>query len=193
MAIKRADLRKIFSDTDAVSDDQITSVLNLIHGETDKLRDSIDDLNTQLDAQKKSNGDNDNKWKTKYDQEHEAFEAFKTEVQAEKTKETKTNALRELLKDSGLSEKGLEKALKYADYNSIELNEDGVIKEAGNLTKAITEEWSDYVTDPKTKGQDVDNPPGGKGSTFAEMSLAEKMTYANNNPSDADVVAWLKG
>lgn len=161
MALKRADIRKIFQGVEGVTDEHIGSILDLVHEETDDLRDQIDDL--------KKSGKND-KWEKKYNDEHEAFEKYKSDHEAEKTKATKSSLFAELLKDSGLSEAGQKKALKYTDLDEIEIGKDGKIKDAAGILKSVKEEWSDYVTEKgekgtETKGKDGAGAAGNGGGT----------------------------
>ena len=53
------------------------------------------------------------------------FDNYKAEVAAKETKAAKEAAYRAILKDANLSEKGIEKAIKYAEWDKIELGEDG--------------------------------------------------------------------
>ena len=192
MAIKRSDLRNILPDTENITDEQISKLLNLFHTETDPLRDQIDDLNTRLSTAKTAGSDDAKKWKDKYDAEKKAHDDYRKEVDAKATKETKKAALRELIKNSGLSKKGLEMAEKYANLEGFELDESGNLKNSGEILKSIKDEWSVFVTNTETHGENVDNPPGGgKGSTFEKMTLDDKMAYANEHPDAPEVTAWL--
>lgn len=76
-----------------------------------------------------------------------------------------------MVKDAGLSEKGIAKALKYADWDSIELTDTGKVKDATKHIKALREEWSDYVVTESEEGADTDTPPENKGG--AKMTREE--------------------
>ena len=107
------------------------------------------------------------------------FDKYKAEVAAKETKAAKEAAYRAILKDANLSEKGIEKAVKYADWDKIELGEDGKLKGANDHIKAVREEWAEYVTTTTTTGAKTSTPPGNnhaKNYTAAEiksMSAAE--------------------
>ena len=107
------------------------------------------------------------------------FDKYKAEVAEKETKAAKEAAYRSILKDANLSEKGIEKAVKYADWDKIELGEDGKLKGANDHIKAVKEEWAEYVTTTTTTGAKTSTPPANnpaKNYTTAEiknMSAAE--------------------
>ena len=99
------------------------------------------------------------------------FDNYKADVAAKETKAAKEAAYRAILKDANLSEKGIEKAVKYADWNKIELGEDGKLKGANDHIKAVREEWAEYVTTTTTTGANTPTPPANTGG--AKMTKAE--------------------
>lgn len=79
------------------------------------------------------------------------------------------------MKDANLSEKGIEKAIKYADWDKIELDTDGKLKGANDHIKAVREEWAEYVTTTTTTGARTSTPPannGGKTGKTKEEIMA---------------------
>ena len=93
------------------------------------------------------------------------FDKYKAEVTAKETKAAKEAAYRAILKDANLSEKGIEKAVKYADWDKIELDEDGNLKGANDHIKAVRDEWAEYVTTTTTTGAKTSTPPANNGGT----------------------------
>ena len=93
-----------------------------------------------------------------------AFKDYKAEVAAKETKAAKEAAYRAILKDANLSEKGIEKAVKYAEWDKIELEADGKLKGASDHIKAVKEEWAEYVTTTTTTGAKTSTPPANTGS-----------------------------
>ena len=83
----------------------------------------LDKANEDIEAMK-----NDN-FKSKYDSVKKEFDDYKKEIEGKELQATKEKLYREILKDGNLSEKGIEKAVKYADWNTIEV-EDNKIKDA---------------------------------------------------------------
>lgn len=108
------------------------------------------------------------KWQDKYNSLKADFDKYKGDVQAKETKAAKEKAYREALKDANLNEKGVEKALKYADWDKIELDEDGKLKDAKSHVKNAREEWAEYVVKNGQRGAETHNPPenGGGGRTY---------------------------
>ena len=103
------------------------------------------------------------------------FDKYKAEVTEKETKAAKEAAYRAILKDANLSEKGIEKAIKYAEWDKIELDEDGKLKGANDHIKAAREEWSEYVTTTTTTGAKTSTPPannGGKTGKTKEEIMA---------------------
>lgn len=117
----------------------------------------------------------DDGWKEKHDRLKEEFDQYKNDVQEKETKAAKEAAYRAILKDANLSEKGIEKAIKYADWEKIELDEDGKLKGANDHIKDVREEWAEYVTTTTTTGAKTSNPPannGGKTGKTKEEIMA---------------------
>ena len=124
------------------------------------------------------------------------FDKYKAEVSAKETKAAKEAAYRSILKDANLSEKGIEKAIKYAEWDKIELGEDGKLKGANDHIKEAREEWAEYVTTTTTTGAKTSTPPvnnGGAKLTKAEiyardehgrykLSTAERQKALAENP-----------
>ena len=95
----------------------------------------------------------------------QSFDDYKAEVAAKETKAAKEAAYRSILKDANLSEKGIEKAIKYAEWDKIELETDGKLKGASDHIKAVKEEWAEYVTTTTTTGAKTSNPPANNGGS----------------------------
>ena len=93
----------------------------------------------------------------------QSFDDYRAEVAAKETKAAKEAAYRAILKDANLSEKGIEKAIKYAEWDKIELEADGKLKGASDHIKAVKEEWAEYVTTTTTTGAKTSNPPANSG------------------------------
>ena len=94
----------------------------------------------------------------------QSFDDYKAEVAAKETKAAKEATYRAILKDANLSEKGIEKAIKYAEWDKIELEADGKLKGASDHIKSVKEEWAEYVTTTTTTGAKTSNPPANTGS-----------------------------
>ena len=132
----------------------------------------LKDVQKELDDLKAKGDDG---WKEKHDALKVEFDQYKNDVQAKETKAAKEAAYRDILKDANLSEKGIEKAVKYAEWDKIELGEDGKLKGANDHIKAVREECAEYVTTTTTTGAKTSNPPannGGKTGKTKEEIMA---------------------
>ena len=132
----------------------------------------LKDVQKELDDLKAKGDDG---WKEKHDALKAEFDQYKNDVQAKETKSAKEAAYRAILKDANLSEKGIEKAIKYADWDKIELDADGKLKGANDHIKAVREEWAEYVTTTTTTGARTSTPPannGGKTGKTKEEIMA---------------------
>ena len=132
----------------------------------------LPDVQKELDDLKAKGDDG---WKEKHDRLKVEFDQYKNDVQAKETKAAKEAAYRAILKDANLSEKGIEKAIKYAEWDKIELDEDGKLKGANDHIKAVREEWAEYVTTTTTTGAKTSTPPannGGKTGKTKEEIMA---------------------
>ena len=153
----------------------------------------LKDVQKELDDLKAKGDDG---WKEKHDRLKDEFDKYKTDVQAKETKAAKEAAYRAILKDANLSEKGIEKAVKYAEWDKIELDADGKLKGANDHIKAVRDEWAEYVTTTTTTGAKTSTPPannGGSKLTKAEiyardehgrykLSTAERQKALAENP-----------
>jgi hypothetical protein len=136
-----------------------------VDGLKDELKTAKADAEKLPDVQKelnelKAKGNDD--WKDKHDKLQGEFNAYKKGVEEKETRSAKEKAYRETLKDANLSEKGIEKAVKYAEWDKIELEENGKLKDALTHVKSAKEEWAEYVTTTTTTGAKTANPPENK-------------------------------
>lgn len=181
----RAALRKIFEGAEIeVPKDVLGQICDLHTSSMDGLPETIKELKGKLkvaeqerDAAKaKVPADGEETIsKAEYDKLKGEFDKYKTDVQAKETKAAKEAAYRAILKDANLSEKGIEKAVKYADWDKIELEADGKLKGANDHIKAVREEWAEYVTTTTTTGAKTSTPPannGGKTGKTKEEIMA---------------------
>lgn len=180
MALKRSELRKIVKDADMTDEEKLTAVMDLLHSEVDDLKEEQDDLKEQLkkaqadlkDAQKKGGGD-DSEWKKKYESERDAFKKFKDDQTAKDSRTAKESAYRKLLEESKVSTKAIDNVIKVTNFDEIELDEKGQIKDIVDVKKKIESDWSGFIEKSNTTGADVKNPPKNDGGTGTYTSRAE--------------------
>lgn len=177
MALTRKQLAALGLEPEKI--DQIieahAETVSALKDEAEKYKTNADkyaETQKELDQLKKSIEGKD------YDGLKAEYDKYKADVEAERTKSAKEKAYREALKDCNLNEKGLEKALKYADWAKVELDEDGKLKDAKNHVKSVRDEWAEYVVKSETKGAETKTPPAGNSGGAG-----------NNTPSRAAMVA----
>lgn len=113
----------------------------------------------------------DDGWKDKYDTLKKEFEQHKKDQTAKETHEAKEKAVRALMKEVGISEKRLDSVLKVYDIDSVELEENGAIKDANKLTESIKKDWSDFIVTTDTQGASIATPPANNGT--AKLTKAD--------------------
>lgn len=180
MALTKAQLREILSDAGANPDKVSDAVDRIIAGHTA----SIEALREERDTYKKESerlagvqkelddlkakGDDKALEKVQKD-----FDDYKAKVEGEKTHAAKESAFRAVLKDLGISEKHFAKICKYSDIDSLEMTEEGKLKDLASIRKSIKDEWADHIETAETKGTSTPKPQtnvgGGSGMTKAEI------------------------
>ena len=98
-----------------------------------------------------------------YDKLKKEYEDYKAEQAKKEQDAIKAGKFRELLKDSGFSDKGIEKILKWQGVDNVEVDEDGKITNAKDLKKNAKEDWAEYIVKEEEQGADTSNPPAETG------------------------------
>lgn len=162
MALSKAQLKEILSAA-GVAEEHVTETVNkILEGHLasiDALRDEINTLKNEAEANKGNDGKN----KEAIEKLQKEYADYKAAVEAERARAKKETAYKAALKDANLTEKGMEKALKYADWDKIEVDDDGKLKDAKTHVKAVREEWAEYVNKSGQQGANTATPPGGAG------------------------------
>ena len=185
MALTKAQVREILSAAgvtsenmseavDKIIDGHVTSV-NALREDIAKYKADAEKLPTvqkELDDMKANTNDS---WKEKHDKLKGEFDTYKKDVEEKETHSKKVEAYKAILRDANLSEKGIEKAIKYAEWDKIELEADGKLKGASDHIKAVKEEWAEYVTTTTTTGAKTSNPPAnGGGAKMTKEDVFKK-------------------
>lgn len=158
----------------------LKSELDEAKGSSDKseaLKKENEKLKEELKSLKEASKDSE-EYKSKYESLNKDFEAFKAKISEDNTKAAKTKAYKSLLAEIGISEKRHDGICKLADLATIELDENGSIKDADSLKKSIQEDWGEFIEKEGVKGADTHHPPknDGKGKMTKEEILAIKDT-----------------
>ena len=197
MALTRKYLKALEIDDDKIEQiiEAHTEVTDALKADRDKYKveaSRLPDVQKELDDMKAEKAKAD-PYKEKYEAEHEAFEAFKKDIEQKQVKAQKVDAYKALLKEANIADKHFDSILNVTVFDNIELDENGKIKDAEKAAEEIKEKYSSFIVTVDTQGAGTENPPTNTGgNTFAEMSVADKMKFANEHPTDKQVIEWLK-
>ena len=137
-----------------------TDTVNGLKADRDKYKEQaekVPDLQKQLEDAKAAEGDPDG-WEEKFNAEHQAFEDFKAQVEAEKADAEKAQAYRGMLMAAGIDPKRIDAIMRVTDLSEVEM-EDGKLKDSDKLAEAAKEEWSDFVLKTHVQGSNPETPP----------------------------------
>lgn len=151
-----------FLKSTGLTDDQITAVIEEHTAVTDALKKERDGYKEQADKaadlQKQLDDLASEDYKTKFENEHKAFEDFKKQTEHEAQAAQIRTAYRKLLAGEGISEKRLDSILKITDLSKLKLDKDGNLEGVAELKKAINDEWGEFKTKVTEKGAVVEKP-----------------------------------
>ena len=150
--------------------------------------DQLKSVREELDELKAKGDDG---WKEKHDKLKGEFDTYKKDVEAKETHSKKVEAYKAILEDANLSEKGIEKAIKYADWDKIELGADGKLKDANDHIKAVRDEWAEYVTTTTTTGAKTSTPPANNHAKNYTTADIKNMSAAEINANWDSIKASL--
>lgn len=181
----RKALRKIFEDAEIeVPKDVLGQICNLHTTSNEDLTETVKTLKADLEKAERERDTYKAKapkegeetvLKSEYDELKKKYDDYKADVDAKKTRTEKENAFRELLKSVGVSEKRIGAIVKVSDIDSLELDENGKIKDADKHTETVKTEWADFIETTTTKGADTANPPANNGKGVKTKEEIYKM------------------
>lgn len=198
MAITRKGLRAMGLEDEKIDEiiEMHTETVNALKDQRDQYREDAEKLESVSAELAKLKADHDpSEWQKKYEEEHSAFEAYKTEQAEKETAQAKASAYKQLLIDAGVSEKRLDSIMRVTDLSEIELK-DGKLTDAETLTAGIKETWADFITTANTSGAGTQSPPPDSGTPeitkeqFMNMGYAGRLQLYNDNP---ELYQTLKG
>lgn len=135
----------------------------------------------------------DGGYKTKYEEEHSNFEAYKADVTAKEAKTAKEKAVRAYFEGKNITGTNLELAMRGcgAEMAALEL-ENGKIKDAAALDALIAGDYKGLVSTTTVKGSATATPPvtGAQTRTYTKAEIAA-MTPAEINANWDAVKASL--
>lgn len=149
-----------------------------LKGELDATKDIQNELKTTKDELEKfKTGD----WEKKYTDLESEYKKYKDDVETKAVKSAKETAYKELLLSAGIPDKRVASVLRVSDVDSIELDDEGKIKDADKLTETVKTEWADFIPTTKKKGADVSNPPENNGGEVKKPSQVAQMVAQYRN------------
>ena len=133
--------------------------------------------------------------KSKYDELEARLNKFKDYDELVKFKEDtlkkelnvkKTDAVIALLKENNANQKAVKLLAKEFDIDSLELDENGKVKNADDLIKGVKENYADFFTQEENGGVSPKYPTNNDSPTitkeaFKKMSLSERSKLASEN------------
>lgn len=171
MALTRKYLKTIMVGDKGLSDDQIDGIIDMhtetVDGLKEELKtakesaDKLKEVQKELDNLKANNGDD---YKTKYEKEHNDFEAYKKSITDKETAQAKANAVKAYFESKGITGTNLDIAMRGAteEIGGVELA-DGKIKDTKTLDTLLSGTYKGLIVSKGNVGANTGNPPAGAG------------------------------
>ena len=122
----------------------------------------------------------DGGYKEKYEKEHSAFEAFKTDITAKESKAAKEKAVRAYFESKNITGANLDLAMRGCGEEMAALELDGEkIKDTKTLDTLIDGTYKGLISTTQTKGANPANPPANTGGSGVTAEAFKKMGYAD--------------
>ena len=182
-----------------IEEEKIDEIIEAHRDVTDALKEERDkykvdaealaDIQKQYDDLKKEvESKEDDPYKEKYEKEHKAFEDYKKAQDAEALQRKKKSAYKEILKEAGIQDKRIDAVLKVSGevINKIELDDDGKVKGADELTKAAAKEWPEFIAKEETRGTDTQSHEGATGSGVSKADIMKIKDAAERQKAIAE-------
>lgn len=171
MALSRNFLKAL-----GLSDEQVNTIVEA-HGETvsglkDELKiakekaDRLGEVEKELNDLKTANAGKQD-YETLYNEEHKAFEAFKSDITAKQARTAKEAAISAFFEKNnivGKQKKIAMMAIK-GDIDGYEVDEKGKLKDTTKLDALIKEDFAGLVSTQRTEGANTAEPPSNIGKT----------------------------
>lgn len=160
-----------------------TETVNALKEERDSYKKDAEELPNVIKERDKYKelSEKDNPFEQKYNDLKKQHDDYVAEQTAKETKAKKQEAYKELLKSVGVSEKRLSAILKVTDLSTIELDDDGKIKDASNLENTVKSEWADFIETESAKGAPTPTPPANNGGSAGGSGLSRAAQIAQKH------------
>lgn len=152
-----------------------TETVNEIKAERDRLKadaEKLPGVQKQLDDLKAAG---DGGYKEKYEKEHSAFEAFKSDITAKETKAAKEKAVRAYFESKNITGANLDLAMRGCGTEMAALEMDGEkIKDTKSLDALLTGTYKGLISTTRTEGANPANPPANTGGAKSREDIYKK-------------------
>lgn len=165
MALTRAMLKAMGIETEKI-DEIIAAHSETVEGlktERDSYKDKATEyekLETEVKTLREKTKED---WQKKYEDEHSAFDAYKTEQANKDALTAKTDAYKAMLKTAGVSEKRIDSIIRVTDLSNIEVA-DGKLKGEKELIESVKKDWADFIVTQSGSGAKENDPPAPGGT-----------------------------
>ena len=184
MALTNAQVKEILSEAGVPAENVEGAAKKIIDGHVMSITALREERDTyKVDAEKlpavqkeldalKAKGDQN--WQQKFEDEHTAFESFKTKVSEEKNKAEKTGLYTKLLKDCNVDDSRISAILKVTDIDGMTVK-DGKLEKEDSIVESIKSEWAGFINTERKQGASVETPPANNGGEGKSESRAAKI------------------
>jgi plasmid maintenance system antidote protein VapI len=184
MALTRAMLKGM-----GLTEEQVSAIIEEHTNVTSSLKDQIkaykadaeklQTVQTELDGLKE-NIKKDN-WQKKYEDEHKAYENYKTEVSTKETLSKIKGAYKKLLKATKIGDDHIAAIMRVTDFSNMKLKDNSnELVDADKLTESIKNEWKGFIPKGGTNPPGVDNPPKNDNDPHDNSNYAKQLEAKYN-------------
>jgi uncharacterized protein YlxW (UPF0749 family) len=169
MALTRKFLSALGIEADKVDEiiEAHTETVNGLKADRDKYKEDAEKLPSiqkELDELKKAK-EGEDPYQKKFEDLQKEFDDYKADIEAKNTTAKKEKALKDILKEIGVSDKVIENVIKVSDTSKIEFDDKGEVKGKEDLKKSLSSEWSGFIATKKNEGANSANPPANNGNS----------------------------
>jgi uncharacterized protein YlxW (UPF0749 family) len=169
MALTRKFLSALGIEADKVDEiiEAHTETVNGLKADRDKYKEDAEKLPSiqkELDELKKAK-EGEDPYQKKFEDLQKEFDDYKADIEAKNTTAKKEKALKDILKEIGVSDKVIENVIKVSDTSKIEFDDKGEVKGKEDLKKSLSSEWSGFIATKKNEGANPANPPANNGNS----------------------------
>ena len=169
MALTRKFLSALGIEADKVDEiiEAHTETVNGLKADRDKYKEDAEKLPSiqkELDELKKAK-EGEDPYQKKFEDLQKEFNDYKADIEAKNTTAKKEKALKDILKEIGVSDKVIENVIKVSDTSKIEFDDKGEVKGKEDLKKSLSSEWSGFIATKKNEGANSANPPANNGNS----------------------------